>query len=232
MPKTRSNPPTVFLPSCALLSHYSDMTLDESVTAWVDGLRAGNNDSAQQLWERYFLRLVSLADRKLPVGVRRDFDEEDVAVSAFRSLCEGVRRGKFPQLNDRDNLWSLLVVITGRKVLHRIRDASTKKRGGGAVRGESVFENRGPRNSGVQQIIGREPTPEFAAEVSEESERLLRLLPDAAMRQLAVLKMEGYTHQEAAQELDCSLRTVERRLGLIRKIWQREFDALVSAGGG
>ncbi len=197
------------------------MTLDESVTAWVDGLRAGDNDSAQQLWERYFLQLVSLADRKLPAGVRRDFDGEDVALSAFHSLCEGVRRGKFPQLSDRDNLWSLLVVITGRKALHRIRDASTKKRGGGAVRGESVFEYRGTRGYGIEQMVGREPTPEFAAEVAEESERLLRLLPDAAMRRLAVLKMEGYTHQEAAQKLDCSLRTVERRLGLIRKIWEQ-----------
>lgn len=78
------------------------MSLDESVTVWGDGLRRGDEASAQQLWERYFSQLVRLARMKLPRGVRRDFDEEDVALSAFHSLCDGVQSGKFPRLDDRD----------------------------------------------------------------------------------------------------------------------------------
>lgn len=77
-----------------------------------------------------------------------------------------------------------------------------------------------PNSSGIIDVIGREPTAEFAAQVAEESERLLELLPDEAMRSLARLKMEGYDNKEAAQQLDCGLRTVERRLGLIRAIWE------------
>ena len=100
------------------------MSLDESVTQWIDGLRQGSSRSAEQLWQRYFQKLVSLADRKLPVGVKRDFDEEDVALSAFDSLCRGVQLERFPRLDDRNNLWSLLVVITARKVMNRLRDAT------------------------------------------------------------------------------------------------------------
>ena len=107
------------------------MNVDESVTQWIDGLRAGSPRSAQQLWERYFQQLVQFAGRKLPVSVKRDFDEEDVALSAFDSLCRGVKIGRFPRVDDRNNLWSLLVVITARKAMHHLRDATTEKRGGG-----------------------------------------------------------------------------------------------------
>ena len=194
------------------------MNLDESVTIWIDGLRRGNEQSAQQLWERYFSQLVRIAGNKLPRSVRRDFDEEDVALSAFHSLCQGVREGKYPRLDDRDNLWSLLVVITARKAMRHMRSAATLKRGGGNVESSSEFRDSG-NSTGIDQIIGREPTADFAAQVSEESERLLSLLPDETFRQLALLKMEGHNNKETAEQLGCGLRTVERRLRLIRSIW-------------
>ena len=50
-------------------------------------------------------------------------------------------------------------------------------------------------------------------------DRLLDLLPDDQMRQIALLKMEGHGNGEVAEMLDLSLRTVERRLGLIRRLW-------------
>jgi DNA-directed RNA polymerase specialized sigma24 family protein len=199
------------------------MSVDDSVTHWIDGLRAGSDESAQQLWERYFAQLTQLAGERLPPSVRRDFDEEDVALSAFHSLCEGVRHAKYPELNDRGNLWSLLVVITARKAMRRMRSATAKKRGGGKVMGESVFQDASADHPGaaINQIIGREPTPEFALEVCEESERLMDLLPDDDMRKLVLLKLEGCSNKEAASQLGCGLRTIERRLGLIRNIWCR-----------
>ena len=202
------------------------MNVDESVTGWIDGLRQGNELSAQQLWERYFSKLVRIAGAKLPQGVRRDFDEEDVALSAFHSLCTGVQDGRFPRLEDRDNLWSLLVVITARKAMYRMRSATAQKRGEGRVRGESAFRGSadGDRSqpASINQIIGTEPSAEFATELSEESGRLFSLLPDEAMRSLALLKMEGYSNKEAAAKLQYGLRTVERRLGLIRQIWEEQ----------
>ena len=197
--------------------------LDRSVTMWIEGLKGGDERSAQQLWERYFSQLVQVANAKLPAGVRRDFDEEDVAISAFHSLCVGVQQGNFPRLDDRKNLWSLLVVITARTAMNRIRSSKTQKRGSGAVLGESVFLKPSTNMediNGIHQIIGREPSPEFAAEVSEQCERLLALLPDESMRELALLKLQGHSNKDAADRLKCGLRTIERRLGLIRRIWE------------
>ena len=47
-------------------------------------------------------------------------------------------------------------------------------------------------------------------------------LGEADLRTIAVAKMQGSTNREIAQRLECSVRTVARRLGLIRKIWEEE----------
>ena len=85
-----------------------------SITRWIGGLKAGDEAAAQQLWERYFARMVGLARDKLRAGRRGDMgsDEEDAALSAFDSFCAGATRGQFPALGDRDDLWRLLALIT------------------------------------------------------------------------------------------------------------------------
>ena len=184
-----------------------------SVTFWIDQLKAGDHAAAQPLWERYFERLVGLARSKLRGLPRRAADEEDVALSAFDSFCRGAEQGKFPQLADRDNLWPLLVVITARKALDLRTAERRQKRGGGAVLDEAA----GPD---LEQVIGREPTPEFAAQVAEACQRLLDRLDDAELRSVALAKMEGYSNDETAVKLGCVTRTVERKLRLIRSIWE------------
>src|SRR5688572_81469 len=87
----------------------------ESITRWLNELRDGDTKAAQPLWETYFRRLVQLANRRLHRAPRRAADEEDVALSAFKSFCMGVQQGKFPRLADRDDLWPLLVAITAHK---------------------------------------------------------------------------------------------------------------------
>ena len=72
------------------------------------------------------------------------------------------------------------------------------------------------------QLVGDEPTPDFAAQVAEEYGRLLELLGDETLRQVAVWKMEGYSNDEIADKLGCSRRTVARKLEAIRILWNNE----------
>jgi DNA-directed RNA polymerase specialized sigma24 family protein len=194
-----------------------------SVTTWVEQLRAGNRAAAQQLWDNYFPRLVGLARQKLHGLPRRAADEEDVALSAFDSFCRGAERGRFPRLADRDDLWALLVVITARKAIDLRRHVQRLKQGGGRVGGESVLDELlGDEDgaAGIGQVVGAEPTPELAAQVADQSRRLLALLPDEEVRSVALWKMEGYTNVEIAARLGCADATVERRLKLIRSLWK------------
>jgi DNA-directed RNA polymerase specialized sigma24 family protein len=195
-----------------------------SVTHWIGALKAGDDEAAQRLWERYFDGLVRLARAKLGALPRGAADEEDAALSAFHSFCRGVARGRFPRLDDRHDLWRLLVTITARKAMDQAERLNRKKRGGGRVRNESAMagEDSGAWETGLEQIIGREPTPAFAAMVADECRRLLETLGDETLRRIALLRMEGYSDSEIAAQLKCGLRTVGRKLELIRKVWVRE----------
>jgi DNA-directed RNA polymerase specialized sigma24 family protein len=197
------------------------MSSSGSVTLWIAQLKAGAREAAQPLWESYFRQLVARTRQKLAVVSRRAADEEDVALSAFKSFCRAAEEGRFPRLEDRDDLWQLLIVLSDRKACELIRSERRQRRGGGRVMDEAALTS-GDGDSPMAQIVGQEPTPEMTAQVAEECRRLLGLLDDDELRRVALRKMEGYTVEEIAAELGCVPRTVKRRLQLIRRIWQEE----------
>jgi DNA-directed RNA polymerase specialized sigma24 family protein len=201
------------------------MTSEGSITRCLDQLKAGDPAAAQKIWESYFRRLVGLARRRLQGKPRRAADEEDVALSALDSVVRGVERGRFPRLHDRDDLWQVLTLVTARKAIDLVNYERRQKRGGGAVVGESAL--RGPDASdasgpGIEQIAAQDPTPEFVSQVAEACQVLLDRLGNDVLRSVAVWKLECYTNDEIAAKLECDRRTVERKLRMIRVLWQKE----------
>ena len=203
------------------------MSSGGSVTHWLGALKNGEAAAAQQLWEAYYRRLVGLARQRLGQSPRGPADEEDVAFSALNSFFEGVARGRFPQLSDRDDLWRLLVHITARKAIDQINHERRKKRRPDSVVqvwANAVLDNS-DEEAGLEQVVDNEPTPEFAAQFAEEYERRLHRLNSPELRSVAVWKMEGYSNAEIAQKLGCVERSVERKLQLIRDRWAREVGS-------
>jgi len=193
-----------------------------SITGCIDKLKAGDRAAAQQLWERYFQQLLRLARKHLRRKRPRGADEEDVALSAFDSFCRGAEEGRFPRLDDRVNLWRLLVVITARKASHLLRDEGRQKRGGKGLPqpGPTGFMDA---DACLEQLMSREPAPELAAQVAEEYRRILDKLGDRTLQALVCWKMQGYTNEEIAQKLDCTTRSVYRKLCIIRDLWEKEM---------
>ena len=194
---------------------------DNSVTQWVSDLKAGERAQAPRLlWERYFQRLVRLAQVRLRTGGGGPSDGEDVALSVLDTFVRGAAAGRFPWLGNRDDLWRLLVTITARKAQNRRRDEGRQKRGGDRVVGDGALA--GALLDGEEflaQVVSDEPTPEFAAMVTDEYRRLFGSLADESLRVVALMKLEGHSNAEIAERLDCGLRTVERKLEVIRKRW-------------
>ncbi|HEX8201974.1 MAG TPA: ECF-type sigma factor [Isosphaeraceae bacterium] len=198
-----------------------------SVTRWIRDLRDGHDIDAasRELWRRYFDQLVRRARARLRAAPRGPADEEDVALSAFDSVCRGIAAGRFADLGGRDDLWRLLVAITVRKAVNQIKHEHRRKRGGGRVVGEDAREGADPDGDTWAQVLGREPDPSLAAMMVEECQRLLDGLRDDSLRRVALLKMEGYGNEEIARVQDCGLRTVERKLGVIRATWLADEPA-------
>lgn len=185
-----------------------------SITVCLAMLRRGDRTAAEALWGRYFHRLVGLARSRLRATSTRIADEEDVALSAFDSFYRRAEAGTFPKLEDRDDLWQLLFVITARKAVDQLQREGRQSRGGGRVQTLADLADWD-----LASVLGPEPTPALAAELDEQCRRRLDRLVDPELRQVAVWKLEGYTNAEIAAKLDCVVPTVERKLKRIRGLW-------------
>ncbi len=187
------------------------MSSHESVSFWIGRLKGGDQGAARKLWERYYAQLVELAAKKFRNAPRRVADEEDAVLGAFASFCRDAQRGRFPDLADRHDLWRLLVRMTAQKALDQLRRDQADKRGAG--------QDGAATDEALEQVVGHEPTPAFAAQVADEMRELLGRLEEADLRAVALWKLEGHSNEEIAAKLECVPRTVERKLQRIRALW-------------
>ena len=188
---------------------------------WLEQLRDGDQRAIEQIWELCFDDLVRLAKSKIRNLPRRADDEEDLALSAMHSFFKGASEGRFKKLKSRDDLWQVLIMITSRKAISRYRRHKAEKRGSGKVRGESVFAKI---NDGEGGDLADFAVDHFAEQLSLESDELLDSLDDEMLKEIALLKLAGHTNKEIAEKIDRAKSTVELKLSLIRKRWEKLED--------
>jgi RNA polymerase sigma factor (sigma-70 family) len=198
-----------------------------SVTDWIGRLKAGDPEAARQLAERYLRRLVGLARRQLPHAPLALGDEEDVAQEAFALFVDGAARGQFPQLFDRNDLWILLALLTSRKAVDLLRREGRQKPYSPSAPQKFVSDlpPASDPEADVEQCLDPRLSPDEEALMDDQCRWLLECLGDPMLRSVAVSKLEGYTNEEIGAMLGCSLRSVERKVRLIRSIWQKEGKA-------
>lgn len=182
-----------------------------SVTAWIGQLLAGNGDALAPLLERYFEPLADLAARRIPPGGPRGGD--DLANSAFVKLWQGAASGRIAALAGRDDLWRLLLSILNQKVRDHFRYATRERRVPTDKRVEADLDG----------YLGNAPDPLLVAAVDDEFQRLLDVLDDDELRDIARCKLLGYENAEIAARLDRALTTIAYKLKLIRAVWQQEI---------
>lgn len=197
----------------------------EPVSLWIEQLAAADQDAASRLWAHFCQRLMVFARSRMSPSTRRIYDEEDAAVSAFRSLCRGIEAQRFPDVGDRGNLWALLVVITSRKIANQFRYEHQQRRNANQTLSESMLQSSdGSRVSLLHSLPTHEPTPAFAAEVADMSEYLKSKLPEPDLQKIVLLKLEGHTNEDVAELMNITRRTVQRKLERIRRIWLESAD--------
>lgn len=191
------------------------MSSEHSISRWIQGAKLGDSRALQEIWAGYADQLVGIANRGLGESARRASDGEDVAISVFESFFRAAREDRFPDLADRTQLWRLLLRMTERKVIDHRRRNQRQKRGGGRQRGESAIDVAVTDARGMENVAGKESSPDLPAMLRE----LLASLSDGELESIAVAKLKGYENAEIAQQLNCSPSTIERRLRLIREKW-------------
>jgi hypothetical protein len=185
-----------------------------------NGCGGSFDDLVSELFVKLFPRAKTMAQKCLRAEPLRFADEEDVALSAFRCLCAGFATGRIDDRRNEHELWPLLRVIIRNKSTDYQRHEQSHKRGRGRIRGESAFgEGHDLGVAGICEVIGDAREPVDMVMCKEEGQRLLRQLDDVVLERIAIWKMEDRTNREIADLLGTCVRTVERKLRLIRKIW-------------
>jgi DNA-directed RNA polymerase specialized sigma24 family protein len=197
---------------------------DDSVTVWLRRIKEGNQEAARLLWNRYSSALHRLARNRYPQALNAVANEEDLVQSVFRALWSGAAVGRWDAVQNRTELWWLLLAITRHKALKRQTYNTRLKRNEPTV----SFHEQGPSTPGGDEgppldVAGDEPPPELILLLQEEQDRLLTTLRDDVLRSIAVWKLEGYTHAQIAGKLGVTPRTVIRKLNLIREVWSQEL---------
>jgi RNA polymerase sigma factor (sigma-70 family) len=197
------------------------MSDDKNVSHWIEQVKDGDSVAAHQLWQHYYDRLVRMARQNLLGQNRGVSDEEDIVVSVFESFYRAAEKGRFPDLSGRDDLWRLLLKMSARKILDKRRHDRRQRRGAGAK--VHSLDDGGGDEEAIIQVIGNEPTPEMVLMMTESFERLIAHLGVGQLREIAVGKMEGFSNADLGKRLQCSERTIERRLRLIREKCEQQL---------
>jgi len=117
-----------------------------------------------------------------------------------------------------------------RKAINLLRRQNVRKHGGGRTWNESVLRFEQDGRAMLDSIECVQATPDAEAQMQESFQLLLTKLADRELEQIALLKPDGMENTAIASQLECTLRSIERRVHLIRKIWCLELKESVARG--
>ncbi len=203
-----------------------------SVTRWIRNLEDGDSNALSALYTRYFEQLTQVAEIRLSRHAGPIVDGEDVALTVLMRLSQNLKKsenkGKLP---DRESLWLFMLAILHSIVIDLKRRNYTWKRGNGSVHSLSDFTQRDDDGKSPIDVADKTPNHEKLAMLRDSVDYLLnQKLKIDTTRSVAILKMEGYSHQEIAEKIGIDVKSVSRKLKRIRALWMQELGTTVELG--
>jgi RNA polymerase sigma-70 factor (ECF subfamily) len=189
------------------------MAIEYVFDRFIDRLRRGDEDAAAEVFRRFAQRLVALARSQLESWLRTRVEPEDVVQSVFRSFFTRFRSGQF-RLDNWDNLWTVLALITVRKCANRVEFWQAARR--------NLHREVSPHGECglLEEALARDPTPLEAASLSETVAELLRRLPERD-RAILASHLQGHDVAAISDEVGLTERTVRRTLERVRRTLMR-----------
>jgi RNA polymerase sigma-70 factor (ECF subfamily) len=167
-------------------------------------------------FERFTRRLIGLARNQLDARLHHKIEPEDIVQSVYKSFF--LRYGDAEsQPQDVDGLWRLLTLITVRKCADRVRYHQAGRR-------NMAREAQAAADSSIdlwRDAIGREPTPDHAAVMTDTIQQILTGLSDVE-RPVIELSLQGYSTQEVSDKLGRAERSVRR----VRERLKKQLEQL------
>jgi RNA polymerase sigma factor (sigma-70 family) len=187
-----------------------------SMTHMWQQMNQGNPQASNDLYTRLLPRMYAVAQKSIGPIAKRGLEADDVVQSAMFSFWKYFEAGKLADDLNRNDLWALISTFTTRKLKKHVRRENTQKRGSGKVINEQALRGKYGEDQKLSELVQQTPAHDF----DEAIEELLSPL-DEELTRIALLKLSEYTNLEIANMLECTERTIERKLSLTREIWSQ-----------
>jgi RNA polymerase sigma-70 factor (ECF subfamily) len=173
--------------------------------------RAGSNEAAWELVQRYGPYVLRSIRRTIGQEIRGKFDSGDFAQAVWASFFSAPEQ--FHQVNEPQQFVSLLATMARNKVIDEMRRRMlTQKYAVGRER---------PLCQGLEEtaeLASKDPTPSQFAIARERWLAMLQSQPERD-RQVIRLKLMGRSYASIAKRMEVSERTVRR---IIDRLMERE----------
>jgi DNA-directed RNA polymerase specialized sigma24 family protein len=192
------------------LMEFMEDASTHSVTFWLAAAKSGDPTAGQALFERYFARLISLSQTRVPRKLRME-DGEDAAVAAMYSFLQGIETGRFPHVDNRETLWPLLVSIVLANSRKQLRKQVAAKRREDLIRGDSVLTQDDDTAAEWATLAADQLDEQAIRELADSVQTIRRRLPELE-REIFDLKLTEHSNREIAAKLDRPPRTIDRKV--------------------
>jgi DNA-directed RNA polymerase specialized sigma24 family protein len=198
--------------SLAQIKSYEDLG---SVSNWLKEIKSGDVDAVEAIWKRYYQRVVAFAIQRMKINPDCAVDGEDIAQLTMHRFCLNASSGQYPNLDDRQQLWDLLVVCTLNRIRKHLRDCNRIKRSG---LNRVVFKFK--RSEALEDLQAPEGPTIMADMVQSWLDRLDREDPTGQLKQIAIWSMEDISGSEIARIIKKRKSLVLQQIRLIRILWE------------
>jgi RNA polymerase sigma-70 factor (ECF subfamily) len=175
----------------------------------VERWRAGDQEAARVLFDRYVDRLAAVARLRIGQRLTARVDADDVVQSVFRTFFGRLREGQY-SIADQDDLCKLLMRITVHKTLRQVEFQSAARRNPG----QETPQGAEPQQR-LMEVLSNNPSPEATVSFLDQLEHFLNeLRPEE--RQILEMRFQGHDNEEVAAKLGVSDRKVRRVVERVR----------------
>jgi RNA polymerase sigma-70 factor, ECF subfamily len=173
-------------------------------------VRAGNEEAATEIYERYSDRILGLVKSKMADGLMAQVEPEDIVQSVFKSIFRGVTAGGY-DAPEGGTLWQLMAVVAVHKVRRNASIRHAQKRDSRrteALDAMDCFDPASPINA-----------EEFELAIRESIECL-----KPTEKEVVLMRVQGFTVEEISDQSGRSRRSIERILHSIRGKLSEQLD--------
>jgi hypothetical protein len=200
----------------------------QAITQLLQQLGSADATVNERLFRFYRCQLQEAARNALAGHNRRVEDEEDLLSVVLGDFLMAGAGGLIQVPDSREDVLRMLWVRVYQRARNMVRDEHRQRRGGGRVRGDSVFGN--PDNEdyegGFDCFPDDSPLPEEAVLLAENVAELHQRFFDClgpVLEPVGRLWLQGYTPTEIANQLNVGLSSAYRKLDKILVRFEQIF---------